>query len=88
MKSIYFTIHPGKNSLPQNGGRLKSIFIYNKCTSFTPSTFPIQPDFSQNQRAAITPNAGSSRTLHKYVLSPVGHCPEEGSSAGEVSLWA
>jgi hypothetical protein len=32
-------------------------------TSFTSSTFPIQPDFSQNQPAVITLNTGSPRTL-------------------------
>jgi hypothetical protein len=34
-----------------------------KSTGFTSSTFPIQPDFSQNQPAAITLNTGSPRTL-------------------------
>jgi hypothetical protein len=28
MKSAYFTIHLGKNPLPQNGCRLKSVFFY------------------------------------------------------------
>jgi hypothetical protein len=27
MKSIYLTIHPGNNAPPQNGCRLKSIFL-------------------------------------------------------------
>jgi hypothetical protein len=31
---------------------------------FTSSTFPFQPDFSQNQVPAITLNTGSSRTLN------------------------
>jgi len=35
----------------------------NRSTSFTSSTFPIQPDFSQNQPAAITLNTGSPQTL-------------------------
>jgi hypothetical protein len=30
------------------------VFIIFKVTSFTSSTFPIQPDFSQNQPAATT----------------------------------
>jgi hypothetical protein len=49
MKFPYFTIHPGKNPPPQNGCRLKSVFFIFKSTGFTSSTFPIQPDFSQNQ---------------------------------------
>jgi hypothetical protein len=61
MKSGYFTIHPGKDPPPQNGCRLKS-FSFFKSTGFTSSTFPIQPDFSQNKPAAITLNAGSPRT--------------------------
>ena len=43
-----------------------------KSTGFTSSTFPIQPDFSQNQPAAITLNIGSPRTLlllHLYQFS-------------------
>jgi hypothetical protein len=60
MKFTYFRIHPGKNP-PQNGCRLKFV-IFFKSTSFTSSTFPIQPDFSQNQPAAITLNTGSPRT--------------------------
>ena len=63
MKSTYFTIHPGKNP-PQNGCRLTS--VYFESTGFTSSTLPIQPDFSQNQPAAITLNTGSPRTLHQY----------------------
>jgi hypothetical protein len=62
MKSALFTIHPGKNPPPQNGCRLKSVF-FSKITGFTSSIFPIQPDFSQNQPAAITLNTGSPRTL-------------------------
>jgi hypothetical protein len=34
-----------------------------KSTGFTSSTFPIQPDFSQNQPATNTLNTGSSWTL-------------------------
>ena len=45
---------------------MKSVFL---STSFTSSTFPIQPDFSQNQLAAITLNTGSPRTL-VYVFTP------------------
>jgi hypothetical protein len=63
MKSAYFTIHPGKkNPPPQNGCRLKSV-SFLKSTGSTSSTFPIQPDFSQNQPAAITLNTGSPGTL-------------------------
>ena len=38
------------------------VFLFEN-TSFTSSIFPIPPDFSQNQPAAITPNTGSPRTL-------------------------
>jgi hypothetical protein len=62
-KSAYFTIHLGKNPPPQNGCQLKYGFGF-KSTGFTSSTLPIQPDFSQNQPAAITLNTGSPRTLH------------------------
>jgi hypothetical protein len=58
MKSAYFTIHMGKNPPPQIGCR----FLF-KSTDFTSSTFPIQPDFSQNQPAAITQNTSSPQTL-------------------------
>ena len=61
MKYAYFTIHPSKNPPPRNGCKLK--FIFFKSASFTSSTFSIQPDFSQNQPAAITLNTGSPRTL-------------------------
>ena len=37
--------------------------FYFKSTSFTSSTFPNQPDFSQNQLAVITLNIGSPHTL-------------------------
>jgi len=37
--------------------------ILFQSTGFTSSTFPIQPDFSQNQLAAITLNTGSPRKL-------------------------
>ena len=37
--------------------------FFFKSTGFISSTFPIQPDFSQNQPAAITLNTGSPRTL-------------------------
>jgi hypothetical protein len=39
------------------------IRLFLESTSFTSSTFPIQPDFSQNQPAAVTLNPGSPRTL-------------------------
>jgi hypothetical protein len=58
----------GKNPPPQNGCRLKSVFF--KSTGFTSSTFLIQPDFSQNQLAAITLNTGSPQTLrwnHRHL---------------------
>jgi hypothetical protein len=67
MKSTCFIIHPGKNPPPQNGCQLKSNF-FSKSTSFTSSTFPSQPDFSQIQPAAITLNTGSRRTLVYGVL--------------------
>jgi hypothetical protein len=41
---------------------LKSVLFF-KTTGLTSSTFPIQPDVSQNQPAAITLNTGSPRTL-------------------------
>jgi hypothetical protein len=63
MKSTCFTIHAGKNPPPQNGCRFKSDYSF-KSIGFTSSTFPIQPDFSQNQPAAITLNTGSPWTLH------------------------
>jgi hypothetical protein len=66
MNSAYFTIHPGKNPPPQNGCRLKSV-VFFKSTGFTSSTFPIQPDFSQNQPAAITLNTGSPKTLIQSI---------------------
>jgi hypothetical protein len=33
--------------------------------------FPIQPDFSQNQPAAITLNTGSPTTLHRMKLKMI-----------------
>jgi hypothetical protein len=63
MKSAYFTIHLVKTPPPQKGCQLKSVFLIKKNTGFTSSIFPIQPDFSQNQPAAITLNTGSPRTL-------------------------
>jgi hypothetical protein len=62
MKSAYFTFHPGRNPPPQNGCRLKSVLFF-KTTGFTSSTFPIQPDFSQNQPDTVTLHTGSPRTL-------------------------
>ena len=37
--------------------------LFFKSTGFASSTFPIQPDFSQNQPAAITQITGSPRAL-------------------------
>jgi hypothetical protein len=63
MKFAYFTIHLDQNP-PQNGCRLKSVFVFIfKSTGFKSSTFPIQPDFPQNQPAAITLDTGSPRSL-------------------------
>ena len=42
--------------------------FFFKSTGFTSSTFPIQPDFSQNQPAAITLNTGSPGTLFHLVV--------------------
>jgi hypothetical protein len=69
MKSAYFTIHPGKISssskwLPVE---IRFVFVF-KNTGFTSSTFPIQPDFSQDQPA--THNTGSPRT----TLLPLPAC--------------
>jgi len=69
MKFAYFTIHMGKNPPPQNGCPLKSVFFFKKSTGFTSSTFPIQPDLSQNQPAAITLNSNYPRTLHHLEVS-------------------
>ena len=63
MKSTYFTIRPGKNPLLK-WLPVEICFIIIKSAGFTSSTFPIQPDFSQNQLATITLNTGSPRTLH------------------------
>jgi hypothetical protein len=65
MKFAYFiTIHPGKNPPPpQNGCRLKSVKFFYQKRRFHISTFPIQPDFSQNQPAAITLDTRSPRTV-------------------------
>jgi hypothetical protein len=69
MKPAYFTIHLGKNPPPQNVCWLNSVFFSFKSTDFTSSTFPIQPDFSQNQPAAITLNTGSPR--HRFIDSHI-----------------
>jgi hypothetical protein len=71
MKSAYFTIHLGKNPPLQNGCQLKSGFSLKAPVS-TSSTFPIQPDFSQNQPAAITLNTGHC-TSHTR-LKARDHC--------------
>jgi hypothetical protein len=56
--------------------RFYVIFIFLS-TGFTSSTFPIPPDFSQNQPATITLNPGSPRTLfftcRLFSSSKVGH---------------
>jgi hypothetical protein len=62
MKSTYFTIHPGKKSSSSKWLPVEIRFFFQS-TGFTSSTFPIQPDFSQNQLAAITLNTGSPHTL-------------------------
>ena len=56
-------------------------FFFLKSTSFTSSTFPIQPDLSQNQPAAITLNTGSPRTL----VCP-SRCFEEREKEGEKQI--
>jgi hypothetical protein len=43
-----------------------------KSTGFTSSTIPIQPDFSQNQPAAITLNTSSPRTFIHYAMDIMG----------------
>ena len=64
MKSAYFTIHLGKKPPPENNCWLKFILFYLfKNIGFTSSTFPIQPNFLQNQPAAIPLKTGSLRTL-------------------------
>jgi hypothetical protein len=68
MKTAYITIHRGKNPPPQNGSRLKSVFLI-KSTGFTSSTFPTQPDFSQNQPDVITLNICSSLTLIIIIVA-------------------
>jgi hypothetical protein len=45
------------------------IRFFYKGTGFTSSTFPIQPDFSQNQPAAITLNTDSPQTLGSFITS-------------------
>jgi hypothetical protein len=40
--------------------------VFFKSAGFTSSTISIQPDFSQNQPAAITLNTGSPWTLLKF----------------------
>jgi hypothetical protein len=43
-----------------------------KSTGFTSSTFPIQPDSSQNEPAAIALNTGSPQTLTHNSLGGGG----------------
>ena len=66
MKSACFTIHPGENPPPQNGCRLKFVFFKEAPVSHPPLS---QPDFSQNQPAAITLNTSSYRTLGEEEAS-------------------
>jgi hypothetical protein len=47
--------------------------LFFKSTGFTSSTFPIQPDFSQNQPAVITLNTGSPWTLQKANMPVPKH---------------
>jgi hypothetical protein len=51
---------------------LAEVRFFCKSTGFTSSTFPIQPDFSQNQPATITLNTGSPRTLGGSVAQTTG----------------
>ena len=45
------------------GWNLLFIYLFILNIGFTSSTFPIRPDFSQNQLAAITLNTGSPKSL-------------------------
>ena len=71
IKRAYFTIHPGKNPPPQNGCWLKSICFLFKSTGFTSSTFRIQPEFSQNQPAAITLKNWFSSDIASSTLTSI-----------------
>jgi hypothetical protein len=57
----YFTLHAVKMVACSNPFFLS--------TGFTSSTFPIQPDFSQNQPAAITLNIGFSPDIEPIIVS-------------------
>ena len=48
MESVYFTIHLGKNPSSSKWLPVEIRFCFFESTGFTSSTFPIQPDFSQN----------------------------------------
>jgi hypothetical protein len=62
MKSTYFTNPSGEKSSSSKWLPVEIRFLF-KSTGFTSSTFSIQPDFPQNQPAAITLYTGSPRTL-------------------------
>ena len=86
VKFAYFASHLGKNPPPRNGCRLNLFFL--KSTNFTSSTFPIQPDFSQNQPATITLNTGSPRTLGWYPRFPTPTAGYFSNSTGSsVTNW-
>jgi hypothetical protein len=71
-------------------------FFFLKSTSFTSPTFPIQPNFSQNQPAAITLNTSSTRTLcnnlsltyHILEASACMHCCGQWRMHGLMQLLA
>ena len=54
------------------GWNMLFIYLFILNIGFTSSTFPIRPDFSQNQLAAITLNTGSSKTLPSKSECPLG----------------
>ena len=57
-------------------------------TGFTSSTFLIQPDFSQNQPATITPNTGSPRTLVQGDFwAKVSQTPSVSKSSCDLSVF-
>ena len=80
MKSVYFTIHPSKKYSSLKWLPVEIQFLV-KCTGFTSSTFPIQPDFSQNQPAAIALNPGNIRLGR--ILGTIG----QKSSCFQVQLF-
>jgi hypothetical protein len=58
-------------------------------TGFTSSTFPIQPDFSQNQPATITLNTGSPQTLRQRKAKAKAKEAKlrEGKGGSEIVWW-